>query len=379
MASLLLFPVPSLEELKYKSVELDTGSSIPRLCQIPRPFCQSLEFNMFNLTLFFVSIATLLVCVVHAQLSGPVGPLTTRAQKAAIKVCNVLDYGAVADGVTDVGAPISSAWAACIAGGIVYIPPGTYGMSTWVDVKNGNKIAIQLDGTIVRIGTAGGNMIGIKATTDFEFFSGNSKGAIQGYGYEYLSFGNYGARFIRFTNVDHFSIHGIALVDSPSYYTVFDTCSNGEIYNLILRGLRIGETDGIDIFGTNIWVHDVEVTNGDECVTVKSPSHNILVESVHCNISGGCAIGSLGLGTNVSNIMYNNIYERNAGGLYIKSYGGTGTMSDCTFNNFIVHGSAYTLTNNAYWNHDSGGIGVQFTNLSYTVCISFRNWLSERS
>jgi hypothetical protein len=27
--------------------------------------------------------------------------------------------------------------------------------------------------------------------------------------------------------------------------------------------------DGIDLLGTNVWIHDVEVTNKDECVTIK--------------------------------------------------------------------------------------------------------------
>lgn len=46
----------------------------------------------------------------------------------------------------------------------------------------------------------------------------------------------------------------------------------------------------------------------DECVTVKSPSKNILVESIYCNWSGGCAMGSLGSGVEVSDITYRNIY-----------------------------------------------------------------------
>lgn len=48
-----------------------------------------------------------------------------------------------------------------------------------------------------------------------------------------------------------------------------DTCENGEIYNMIIRGGNEGGLDGIDIWGANIHVHDVEVTNKDECVTVK--------------------------------------------------------------------------------------------------------------
>jgi rhamnogalacturonan hydrolase len=46
----------------------------------------------------------------------------------------------------------------------------------------------------------------------------------------------------------------------------------------------------------------------DECVTVKSPSKNILVENVYCNWSGGCAMGSLGQDVDVSDITYRNIY-----------------------------------------------------------------------
>lgn len=191
-----------------------------------------------------------LVC---AQLSGTVGPTTTYATKAQTKTCNVLDYGAVADSVTDIGPALTSAWAACKDGGLIYIPEGSYAMATWVSLEDGTSTAIQLDGTIIRTGTAGGNMIAIQGVTDFEFFSGNSKGAMQGYGYEFISQGTYGPRFIRFTDVTDFSMHGFALVDSASYYTVFDTCTNGEIYNLIMRGIDIGETDAIDIWSNNIW------------------------------------------------------------------------------------------------------------------------------
>ena len=43
-----------------------------------------------------------------------------------------------------------------------------------------------------------------------------------------------------------------------------DTCSNGEVYNSIIRGGSEGGLDGIDVWGKNIWIHDVEVTNKDE-------------------------------------------------------------------------------------------------------------------
>jgi rhamnogalacturonan hydrolase len=78
---------------------------------------------------------------------------------------------------------------------------------------------------------------------------------------------------------------------------IMDNSSNGEIYNLIIRGGNEGGLDGIDIWGSNIHVHDVEVSNKDECVTVKSPASNMLIENINCNWSGGCAMGSLGANT----------------------------------------------------------------------------------
>jgi rhamnogalacturonan hydrolase len=55
--------------------------------------------------------------LIAAQLSGTVGPLTSRAAKAATKTCNILSYGGVASATTDNSAAIASAWAACIDGG----------------------------------------------------------------------------------------------------------------------------------------------------------------------------------------------------------------------------------------------------------------------
>ena len=81
--------------------------------------------------------------------------------------------------------------------------------------------------------------------------------------------------------------------------------------------------------GVNHWVHDVEVTNRDECVTVKvcsvaisvkdctklintllnqTPASNFLIERIWCNQSGGSAIGSLTASTAIENIVYRNVY-----------------------------------------------------------------------
>lgn len=113
------------------------------------------------------------------------------------------------------------------------------------------------------------------------------------------------------------------------------------------------------------------VTNKDECVTVKSPSKNILVENIYCNWSGGCAMGSLGVDTAISSVVYKNIYTWKSNQMMmIKSHGGSGYVEDVRFENFIGHGNAYSLDIDQYWTSMSAlsGNGVQLSNLT------FNNW-----
>jgi len=47
-----------------------------------------------------------------------------------------------------------------------------------------------------------------------------------------------------------------------------------------------------------------QVTNRDECVSVKSPSHYALVENQVCNrVGSGLSIGSLNVSAEISNIV----------------------------------------------------------------------------
>jgi rhamnogalacturonan hydrolase len=57
---------------------------------------------------------------------------------------------------------------------------------------------------------------------------------------------------------------------APAFHLVLETVSDGEVYNLIIRGGNEGGLDGIDVWGYNMHIHDVEVTNKDECITVKA-------------------------------------------------------------------------------------------------------------
>jgi rhamnogalacturonan hydrolase len=244
---------------------LDALATHPRLLLTTvAPSIRSLRLccKSFVTMLSSFAAALLAACTLPAlalaQLSGPVGPLTPIAAKAAVKTCNVLDYGAKADNSTDLGPPLAAAFAACKTGGVVVIPSGEYAMATWVTFNGGSAWALQFDGTVYRTGTNGGNMIFIEHTSDFELFSSTSAGAFQGNGYIFHAQGSIsGPRILRLYDVRNFSVHDVALVDSPSFHFSMDTCADGEVYNMAIRGGNQGGLDGIDVWSTNVWIHDV--------------------------------------------------------------------------------------------------------------------------
>src|ERR1700744_591206 len=112
-------------------------------------------------------------------------------------------------------------------------------------------------------------------------------------------------------------------------------------------------------------------TNKDECVTVKSPAHNILVENIYCNWSGGSAFGSLGVNVDISHVHSRNVYTINSNQMMmIKSNGGSGSMRDVLLENFLGHRNAYTLDIDQHWSpmKANGGAGVALQNITFKVC-----------
>ena len=126
----------------------------------------------------------------------------------------------------------------------------------------------------------------------------------------------------------------------------------------------------IHCIGTNHWVHDVGVSNRDECITVKSPASNLLIENIYCNQSGGSAIGCLAGGTAIKNIVYKNVYTTGGNQMFmIKSNGGHGYVTNVLFQNFLATGTAYGLDIDQYWSSQTtaAGDGVTLTNITFEV------------
>ncbi|OJJ65902.1 hypothetical protein ASPBRDRAFT_667043 [Aspergillus brasiliensis CBS 101740] len=357
-----------------------------------------------------ILLVSLFAGLTVGQLIGPVGP-TTKLEDKTIE-CNILDYGGVADNETDVATAIETTFTDCVLNNPksrLVVPEGNYLIKRSVVLSNATNWAFQLDGLITAAyggnwtvdrelilqGFAGEQIINatingegdgkflldvlvIVNAVDFEFYSSNGLGAFQGQGYIYRNLNNTDRpRLVRLISPTNASAHDLILVDSPKFHIVFDFAVNLEAYHLTIRGANLGSYDGIDAIGTNYYIHDNEVTNRDECVSVKSPSHHALVENLVCNQAGsGISIGSLNVSAEISNIEARNISIIQGNNIaFIKTYpGGSGYVENVTFENFRSLNSLYGLDIDQYWQNtwtpDTGSVSLSnlvFKNFSGSV------------
>ncbi|OAV96262.1 hypothetical protein PTTG_03469 [Puccinia triticina 1-1 BBBD Race 1] len=283
----------------------------------------------------------------------------------AKKTCNVLDYGAKADKQTDIGPPLLKAYADCLKATtgrpedtIVLIPQGDFSLKSNVLFAKGKGLTFTFNGQIHLAYNSRytGNMI---AFTRCQNLVVNGVGAFHGYGDLYRPGGNLNhlpqrPRLVRFENCQDVDYSGFNLFDAPLYHLVVALGTNFRIHNFRISSTNIGATDGIDVSGTNIHVHDVDIKTGDECVTAKSPMKGLLVERVSCINTDGCSIGSFGAsgkGYIVEDVLYRHVNLTNASnGVVVKTYSSSqGTIRNITFTDFILDNVAYPIKFDYTW------------------------------
>lgn len=121
------------------------------------------------------------------------------------------------------------------------------------------------------------------------------------------------------------------LFKNSPYWTFWAEDSNGLIvrYSRIdvrwdekekhsLLDLQAFNTDGFDVTGKNVHMHDLWIWNDDDCIAVKDGSENMLFERI--NASGlGLVIGSIG-NSRVNNITFrDSVMYSTFKGIYMKT------------------------------------------------------------
>ncbi|CAF3465893.1 unnamed protein product [Rotaria sp. Silwood1] len=157
-------------------------------------------------------------------------------------------------------------------------------------------------------------------------------------------------------NPPKWTFYGQDVANVEIRYTDIDTHRHPDIHWHDLYELTAFNTDGFDVSGKNIWIHDCNIWNDDDCIAVKqqdsssihsSCSENMLFERI--NASGvGLTIGSVGPSgahSCVRNITFRNCTMYNTfKGIYLKSRPGneghTGEISDNLYENIQIYNAS---------------------------------------
>ncbi|KAK3676658.1 Exopolygalacturonase X-1 [Recurvomyces mirabilis] len=118
------------------------------------------------------------------------------------------------------------------------------------------------------------------------------------------------------------AISDLNLRYSPQYYNFVANSTDVVFSNLTISGYSQSNntaknTDGWDTYrSSNVVIQNSVINNGDDCVSFKPNSTEILVQNLHCNGSHGISVGSLGQYVGqvdiVENVLVQNIQMSNA-------------------------------------------------------------------
>ncbi|MCJ1240776.1 Exopolygalacturonase [Varicellaria rhodocarpa] len=164
------------------------------------------------------------------------------------------------------------------------------------------------------------------------------------------------------------SISNLNLIYSPQYYNFVANSSDVLFSNIAISGFSKSSntaknTDGWDTYRSDgITIQNSTINNGDDCVSFKPNSTNMLVQNLQCNGSHGISVGSLGqyVGETdlVENVYVYNVSMSNASdGARIKVWpgspaelsgdlqggGGTGAVRNVTYDTMSVENVAYGI------------------------------------
>jgi parallel beta-helix repeat protein len=329
---------------------------------------------------------------------------TGRAQHAG-RFCNILDYGAVGDGVTLNTVAIQHAIDDCAkkGGGRVVVPAGNFvtgSLRLFSDINFCLEAGAVLTGSPDRkdylyqkdfgfSGSGAGKKTGILFATGALNVSLTGEGTINGQGdlfvyadslqngkdfdAKYTRQGNdymnpaYGradgpvmwkgsnderpGTLVTFSDCKNVHVTDIRFVGAPNWTMDFLNCENVKTRGITIENnMDIPNSDGIDMYDSrNVTISDCVIKAGDDAIAVVSSSDITVNNCVLHSRSSGIRIGyNVFNHHNSGNLLFNNIriYESNRGiGIFQRQ---EGDMQNMVFSNMIID---TRLHSGQWWGH----------------------------
>lgn len=287
---------------------------------------------------------------------------------AAAAVCEV------AGGTADDGPAIQAALTTCNNGGTVLLDK-TYTIATVLQTTSLNNVAIELTGKIIlspeiSYWKASGVALTYQNAYTAWTIGGSGihiygGGTFNGSGDTWYADGSTGPIPWTIYNAKNVLVENINMVQSPFWHNFIYQSSNVTFNNINLHsiqqsGSQAQNTDGWDIYRSDtVSITNSYIINGDDCVSLKPNSTNVLVENLYCSGSHGISMGSVGEYAGVQDIIENvlvkNVTMVNAeNGARIKAFGGSasatstkgggnGYVQNITFEDFLCDAVALPI------------------------------------
>ncbi|KAJ8082216.1 hypothetical protein PM082_008063 [Marasmius tenuissimus] len=154
-------------------------------------------------------------------------------------------------------------------------------------------------------------------------------------------------------------VENVKMINGPNWFNLVNESRNVTYNNITISAASTSSngphnTDGWDTYRSdNVVIKNSVIHNGDDCVSFKPNSTNVLVSNLDCTGSHGISVGSLGQYPDMFDIVENvtavDIKMTNASdGARIKAWAGAGvgagSVKNITFRNFEVTNVGSPLT-----------------------------------
>jgi len=341
----------------------------------------------------------------------------TNINVPAMKTINVLHYGATGDGSTDDTAALDAAYAACRAadGAVVLFPSGHIFITRPLKLACNNSVTNIEAGAVLRAkpdtdswpfgpdspepsqGRTGRQMAPLLHIHEGSNMTLTGGGTVDGQGELFWaqSCGNWWCPngyphdqpkafrpfLLRIDYSTQIVVENIHMVN-PGFWNLVPFHSHHVLISKVnvsarwsqgarkSNPFRTPNTDGFEpMWSTHVTVRGCSVRNGDDCMTVKSGSSNVLVEDLYCEHGDGLTIGSVWY-DDITNVTYRRVVMNNThNGPMIKGRSqGNATVSNVLFEDVTLIGVYLGLTVDCVYETEGSvqrNIGVQARNITF--------------